>query len=376
VTIFGTGFGNGSQSTPDGMAPTHAVPLQSFPGLLIDGNAVSNLQYDGLVPGAVGVDQINFQVPASTRDGCAVPVSAWQTLGSPSVTISIQRGRGQCIDPAIQSWGQIALVKSAFSGPGSATSSFETFIASFPSGPAVQPPTSEPIVFAPDYISNVTGTGTTAVVSAVPLAIRTCAIPGYSGLSAGSIRLAPQTGTPVIAAPLPLQTGGVIYSQSLPEGFIGPGTYSVAGTPGNSVSLAANLAVGSPIQLQTTFAAGTVISSSQPLTIKWKGGDLGSLVRVSLLSGVGLATRSDYSYAEATAGSLTIPPICSGNPISAGGSGVFCSFGLPLSSNAQLTVQVLPAPDRVTTIAVPGITGPVSLTWQYSYTFSGLSIGS
>jgi len=53
------------------------------------------------------------------------------------------------------------------------------------------------------------------------------------------------------------------YSEPVPAGFIVPGSYTISGTPGSSVSLNAKLVVGSPIQIQTPFAAGTVISSSQ-----------------------------------------------------------------------------------------------------------------
>jgi hypothetical protein len=167
----------------------------------------------------------------------------------------------------------------------------------------------------------------------------------------------------------------VSYSEILPTGFIAPGTYTISGSAGGSVDLTASLVVGSPIQLQTTFPAGTVISSSQPLTVRWTGGDPGTLVKVTLISGQGLNATSDYSYADAASGSLTMPPYCSGNPVSAGGNGVFCTLGLPLSQNAQIEVQVMPAPDQVSIVSVPGVTGPVQLTWQYSYDFSGLILG-
>src|SRR5579863_2825298 len=142
VSLFGTGFGLAAQQPPDGVAASGASSLQSSPTLFIDSKAVPSLSYAGLAPSLAGVDQINFQVPASTRNGCSVPVSATQAFGSPSVTISIQSGRGQCSDPPIQSWGQLSLVKSGLSGPGNP---FESFSASFPSGPGVQPPAPETI---------------------------------------------------------------------------------------------------------------------------------------------------------------------------------------------------------------------------------------
>jgi hypothetical protein len=96
-----------------------------------------------------------------------------------------------------------------------------------------------------------------------------------------------------------------------------------------------------------------MISPSLPLTVKWTGGDANSLVRVALISG----TASVYSYAHATDGSLTLSP-----------------QGLAPSTTAQVSVTVVPAAPK--TIQLPGITGPVQVTWQYFSTFSGLIIGA
>ena len=177
-------------------------------------------------------------------------------------------------------------------------------------------------------------------------------------------------GMSVTANPLTI-AGGVTYSQSLPAGFLGPGAYSISGTPGDAVNLQTSVQVGSPIQIQTPLTPGTVISSSSPLTIKWTGGDPGTLVQLILYSGLsGL-----YTYANATGGSLTIPPFCSGNPVSAGGNGVVCSFGLPFSTNSQMVIDVLPAPANIAGIPALGITGKVQLSWSYSYVFAGLAVG-
>lgn len=373
VVLFGTGFGLAAQQPPDGIAAGSASSLESVPRLFIDSNPVPSLSYAGLAPSLAGVDQINFQIPASTRNGCSVPVSAAQLLGSPSVTISVQSGRGPCTNPPIQSWGQISLVKAVFSGPGSTPlPATESFAASFPSGPAVEPPAPEANVFAPSYVANVAPGGGFVIETAAPIYLRACPVAGYSSLSAGVIQIQPPSGSPATTQPQPLQTGGVSYEQTLPAGFIAPRTYTITGTQGNSVGLMANLSVGSPIQLQTQFPAGTTISSSKPLTVQWTGGDPGTLVKGTLISGQGLTARASYTYANATSGSLTIPPTCSGNPPPMG-SGVVCSFGLPLSANAQITVQVLPASPA--TVTAPGLTGPVQLTWQYSWNFSGLSLG-
>jgi len=202
VALFGTGFGLAVQQPPDGVAASDASSLKSEPGLFIDSNPVSTLLYAGLAPSLAGVDQINFPVPASTRNGCSVPVFAEQILGSPSVTISVQSGRGQCTNPPIQSWGQISLTKSVFSGPGSAPlPATETFSTSFPAGPALQPPLPQPIVYAPNYVANAGLTGAFAIFTPAPITFRACAVPGYSDLSAGAIQIQPQSGSAVAAQP-------------------------------------------------------------------------------------------------------------------------------------------------------------------------------
>jgi hypothetical protein len=156
--------------------------------------------------------------------------------------------------------------------------------------------------------------------------VRECEVPGYSDLSAGVIQVLAPSGSVATFQPLPAQTGGVVYSGALPAGFISPGEFMVSGTPGSAVALNATLNVGSPIQIETSLAPGTVISSSQPLNIQWTGGTPDALVRVALYSG----TEYDYSYAHAETGFLTITPACIGSSFSA----TVCTFGLPFSQDA------------------------------------------
>ena len=119
IALFGTGFGLASVQPRDGIAPEGPVALRTVPGVLIDNNISIDPSYAGLAPSLAGVDQLNFQVPSSVRNGCSVPVYASQTFASPAVTISIQKGRGQCTNPAIQPYGRLFLGKTTFSLPGS-----------------------------------------------------------------------------------------------------------------------------------------------------------------------------------------------------------------------------------------------------------------
>ena len=329
---------------------------RACPGLFLDGNSVSPA-YSGLAPMLVAVDQVNFQIPQSAPQGCAVPFSIEEEgVIGPTATISIHSGRGQCVDPPIQSYGQIVMTKTTSSGTGSDGIS-ETFTASFPSGPGVNLPPHEPL-------------GSFVNVFALTPVFRSCSVRGYSQLSAGSIEVkAVATGETIPAQPTPASSG-VVYQQSLPTGFIALGQY-VLSASSNPVAFEGLLSVGSPIQIETTLTPGTKISSSQPFVVKWTGGDPGTLVRISLSTG-GVYNRYDYAYVDAALGSFTLSPICMGNPVISGGNGVFCSFGIPSSNAAQVVVEVSPSPSGATYVAADGITGPFNFlgsTAMYSVAF-------
>jgi hypothetical protein len=260
----------------------------------------------------------------------------------------VQSGRGQCVDPPIQSYGTISFYKAISPQP---SQSSEYFSAVFPAGPALVPPAA--------------GSGaveTIAILSPVPLNLRSCPVPGYSDLSAGAITIQPPAGSGVTVQPQPFSAGGASYSQSLPTGFLGPGAYTISGSSGGQFALNTSIQLGSLITIQTNLASGTTISNSQPLTVQWTGGDSSSVVTVTLITGQGMAS----SPVPADAGSVTLRPPCNA---ATGG----CGFATALSS-AQISVSVAPASAAVVTL--PGITFPVRLNWQYSYQFTGLILSN
>jgi hypothetical protein len=112
-----------------------------------------------------------------------------------------------------------------------------------------------------------------------------------------------------------------------------------------------------PVLALQTFGSPSVAnaapSSAGAIQIQAQSG---GAVTVISFAGQGLTAGESYSYADAGSGSLTISP------------------GLPPSSSAQITVQVLPAPDLVTAVSVPGVTGPVQLNRHYSWIFSGITL--
>ena len=225
ISLFGTAFGPVYDPPADGAAATGLTILEStvdvtvgFVGANTPGSAYITPAYAALAPGLVGVDQMNLQIPQGTLEGCSVPVVLYGPLTSPAVALSIHTGRGQCLNPPVQSYGQIELIKTIASGT-SADGETDAFIATFPSGPGMPPP--QPFAAAPTggYVAR---TSPPSAIT-VPGLSRTCAVPEYSDLSAGPITIS-SPATSAVAEPAS-QVGGTAYQQALPVGFIAPGTY-------------------------------------------------------------------------------------------------------------------------------------------------------
>jgi len=373
LALFGTGLGPVYFPPPDGASASGPRNIEIEGAVSLGFNAPPSaavvLNYAGLAPGLVGVDQVNFQIPDTAQQGCSVPVSFSAYLTSPSVTLSIHSGGGQCVDPPVQSYGLITLTKTIASGT-SADGETDALSATFPSGPGLPPP--QPLAAAPSngYIANAPAPGDIPI----PGVSRACAVPGYTDLSAGTIAIT--SASQSIAIPPADQIGGVNYQQTLPNGFIAPGAYQVS-TSGGPVSVNGAFSIGSPIQIQTaSLAPGTVVlpSSTSPFTVSWTGGDPGTLVTVYMVSGTGLSAAADYAQADASTGSVTFDPLCSGNPAPEG-NGVVCDFGIPAGS-LQVIVDVTPYPANLASLPAQGITRPVQFAWDYRYIFGGLTLGN
>jgi uncharacterized protein (TIGR03437 family) len=359
VSLYGIGFGLPGIPVGDGTFLGYGDSFQIAPGVVLDDELLPYFSYAGLAPTIVGVDQINIRIPPGTPEGCAIPVAV-ESAGmlGPTLSISIHSGRGQCVDPPVQSYGSVILTKTTSSGTNNPIDA-ETLTATFPSGAGLEPP--QPPVATQGYVGNVYAPATMS---------RTCTVIGRSQLSAGPLGLqAVSTGQTVTAQPVPT-TGGVTYQQTLPSGFVAPGQYMISGS-GKPVVFQGTLTVPSPIHIQTTLTPGTTISASQGLVVNWTGGS-GAIVKVSLVVPNGIFSRFDYGYADGSTGSITFDGICSGNPVSAGGNGVFCSFGLPPSDNATVIVEVSPLSGAASSVSGVGLTEGVQLSWIYRYVFGGL----
>ena len=355
VAIFGTGFGQPYFPPSDGSPASAAQRIGTTGGLAINGTAILPLAYFGLAPGLVGLDQVNVQIPAGMREGCAVPLTIAGAFSlSPTVTVSIRSSRGQCIDPPTQSFGNITLSRTISTGT-SEDGETDALTASFPSGPQLTRPT-ETQTPTSGYVTNV-------IQLAEPG--RACPVPGYSHLSAGTITVRGPNGSATVAPNT--VAGSSSYSLNLPGGFVTGGLYDISAAGAAAVgAFRGSIMVPSPIQI-TAVQVPADISGGEPITVQWTGGSATSVVKVSLVNKLFLTEYSAYGYTAASAGSYTFQPICPGNPVSAGGNGRICSFGL--SGLKELVVEQMPVTDQVSTFQASGSTDDIRASWIYRYVF-------
>jgi uncharacterized protein (TIGR03437 family) len=366
ICLYGTGVGAPVKPPADGTFSSGLAPLSSPPGVVLGGNTLQAVQYAGLAPLLVGVDQINFQIPQGIPEGCAVPVSVAYgqfSMVGPTMSISVHSGRGECVDAQIQSFGVVMLTKTVTSGQ-TGTATTDTLSASFPSGPGITVPPPPAPSQPGSYINNITP----ATMS------RSCPVNGHSLFFAGALSVeANSTGQTTVAQPIPA-TGGVEYQQSLPNGFIAPGQYTVSAS--GPLRFQGTLTVPPPIQITTPLTPGKQISVSNNFVINWTGGAAGELVRLRLVANDGLFNSVDTAYVDASAGSYTLSPICMGNPPPMG-IGRVCAFGVLMvpgaTGNVSVEVDLLPSSGYASSVNGQGVTQGVQLSWMYRYVFSGMS---
>jgi len=364
IALFGTGMGALLHPLTDGAAALAADQVLAGGAVFLDYSenaAVLTPTYLGSAPTLAGVDQVNFQIPQGTRNGCAVPVvlESGDAMLSPAVTISVNASRGPCVDPPLQSYGQVTIEKTIASGT-SNDGERDQLSAVFPSAPGLkQPPVPMP---APNSL---------LVRPTPPVATsRQCSVSGYRSLSAGVIQFQAPGQNPISVQPVN-QSGGVTYQQTLPSGSVAAGQYMISTAAGAPIAFQESLTVGSGINIQN--ASGILLDPSNPV-ITWKGGDANAIVRLTIVGDPDqIAVPSHVGYFPANAGSLTLPTVCTNDPPQGGTGGPMCGFTLPIPNNAKLILDVLPANGVADSIAAQGISQQVRFSWAYHYVFGGLS---
>jgi uncharacterized protein (TIGR03437 family) len=344
LAVFGTGFGPPAQPVADGTA-SPVLKLVTGVSARLGNSGSAVITYQGLAPSFAGVDQINMLIPVGTQEGCAIPLTFQGALyPSPTVAASVHTGRGRCVDPQPTHYGQLILL--------STVGISDNLTAVFPSGPNVQPPTL--------LIQNAVGQITPPSVS------RSCTVPGYTNISAGTISIQGPGSTAATVTPQ-IQAWGVDYDFTLPAGFVAAGQYTVSSAPNQPATFSGKFTVGPPIRLLSMFPGGTALSARDGFTVRWEGGDPDDLVRIRLVSRNGLLSATNTYWSNVGAGSITLAGACTpGTPI--GGS---CFWpGLASSVNAELIIDVLPPGGVAMT------SGVTQFIWDYRYVFDSLSLGA
>ncbi len=354
VTVYGTGMGGVSNPPPVG-SPAPASPLSyaeysfgpalNFTGVSTFGDPV---YFAGVTPGLIGVDQVNFQVPKGTSEGCAIPV----TLGGTSqpVTMSIHTGGGQCVDPPTAGFGDISWQKTISTAADSSTAETDSVTVSLQAWPGQQAP---PL---PSYIVGYAGE---TILYTAPA----CPIPGHVSLDAGTVSVQ-GSGLSRTTAPSSSFTSGQIsgltaYQATLPSGSIQAGSYTVTASGGSSVAaFQTSVNVGSDIQITTPLAGKRFGMETPAITINWTGGDPNAWVTVTLLGHIQSWEQVFSTQAHANAGTISV-----------GGPYMLAYSNDP---NGQIIIDVTPDPTIIPSFSASGLTLGGRQSWKYSHIFQNV----
>jgi uncharacterized protein (TIGR03437 family) len=379
ISIYGTGSGLVYNQPPDGVpAPSNPLaPAEIAGGPLFDLEGAGDGGFwVGRAPGFVGLDQFNYQVPETVRQGCAVPLQILSDNISRPVTMSIASGGGTCVDPPTQGYGEIMWEKAVTTTVGltSSVTETDTLTVSLQASPGKQVPT--PPVFTEGGF----------LPPAYTYYGPSCPIPGYRSLGAGTVAIQGPGLAATPAAPVPLQGGTVlavlplpgdgfdpvpafqsgqvsgltVYQATLPSGTIQQGSFKVSASGGSDVgAFQSTVQIGSPIQIQTALAT-RVLQAGQPLTITWTGGDPNAWVTVKLLEHQSAYDYYPYAWvARASDESITISSQLPGGTY---GSGPY-----------EMVIEVVPEPSQAPSFSAPGLSLGGLHLWKYTYRFEGLT---
>ena len=301
--LWGTGLGPANGDETAGPVPG-ALPF--LDNLWVGGQAAT-VRYAGRSGCCAGVDQIVFDVPAGVS-GCYVPVAA-QTGGvlSNIGTISVSAAANECDDPlSFRATDLTLLERNGMLRVGQATLSGNLAFG----GSAGQ------LSMAASFLSFDAPTLTAALGPLNP-SLGSCylgasqvnadlsGLPHGSGLDAGGSITANGPAGFLTAA----NTSAGNYAMPGSPGKVSSGSYQFAGLGGARVgAFQSNLNVVGGLQWTnaSTFATGTV-STAQPLTVTWTGGDPNGYVALQITSANSLYNATIQCNAATTAGSFTVP---------------------------------------------------------------------
>jgi len=378
ISIYGTGLTFlTSQYPPDG-APTPLTPL-------IESDPIGQVVFDfqdllqapsaawaGLAPGSVGLDQTNVRIPASVREGCAVPIQIAyddnsRAMSQP-VTLAIRQGGGPCVDPPAAGYGQITwqeTVSETVSDVSSQpyfSSETDTVTVSLQSSPGMQ------ALAAPVYSEG-------SLPSSLTLFGPSCPVSGYRSLGAGTVTMQGPGFSPTQVPVAPFQQGQLggltAYQAALPNGAaVQAGTYTATASGGAEVAaFQAAIQIGADIQIQNGLVGMDVWAGCTPFTVNWTGGDPNSWVTVSLVQSEpawagGFQGVNFAGQTRASNGTLTMPPL------SMPGDQCGTGPGAPI----VISVEVDPDPSEITSFSASGLSLGGQVTWKYIHTFQAFLV--
>ncbi len=304
VVVWATGLGAdpADSDTVFSTSPHNVdTPIQVYIG-----GVAANVLYHGSA-GYPGVNQINLTVPDSVPTGCWVPMAivAGGTISN-IATLSVNPGGGACLDQATGLNGnQIAptggtTIRGGLVAVGRTNTPSKTGrdISSFADA-AFEKYSG---IYVPPFSLSPGGCLLTYNNNAGPL-------PTVTGLDVGSITLTGPGGLNTKMASQPVKGAfySLLASTAVPDTG---GTFTFTGTGGADVgAFTATVTFANPLLTWTNPSVADNVDRSQDLTVKWTGGNPGSLVYILGTSGAG-AQRVPVSFtclAHTDDGQFTVP---------------------------------------------------------------------
>lgn len=324
VTIWGTGLG---PVLVDESRPT-AQALPDVPVEVLVGGRRATVEYRGRSSCCVGVDQINFRVPAGIT-GCSVPVAIKiRDAVSNYTTIAIAPSATEnCSDPLGFSTADIAVARTK------GTTSFGVVNLTRTLTPQTTAPGQPAVTNQRDggdgIFQRVDSAGLGRVARSLHIPLGTCTVFGFPGdlpaepigpftpLSVTNLLLQhPTRGLRAFTATNGTYVGTFDTVSILPFGtppaFLDPGTFTLRNdAPGPVGPFSQTFELGGSIEWTNQNALARVTRSAG-VTVRWTGGQQGSIaiIRGSAPSGVTLGPQfgSGFTCLErAEAGTFTVP---------------------------------------------------------------------
>jgi uncharacterized protein (TIGR03437 family) len=362
IAAFGTGLW--SSFLCYGPPPPDGYPATSDPLTWYCGDALAaqvrdqyaDTQFVGLAPGLVGVDQYNIQLSADVPQGCQIPfrVTDIRWTSSQPVLVSVHEGGGACV-PNLQSAGVLRWQK-VVSSDASGTTTAESLFVDLSAGESKGPP--QPLTPQPSEGWD---------LHAYPPGPK-CPDAEDKTLDAGMLVAYGPGGAGVRISPA-LSDGKLLYTQALPPGTIGPGTYGVVALGGKDVgSFGTTVTIPTPIQVTTALPPGSFIPGNANFVVTWTGGNPEDVVSAQIFSIDGERLGEEYA-ASAASGEVWLPVVGSCPPPRFIGN---CS--LPAGPGPVEVVVTHTAAADATTFQATGLTLGGWHEWMYQFRFSGLTV--